>query len=186
MKYTGAHENDLTAVARFALWQSPVDPRQRILLSVRARPRRLRAHCDFHRESILCGAFVWARRALNDPKRWFLARAVLRQNQRRWATRGCAAAARAVHRRAHEKTTQRTPTYLSGPAGGGQAPLAFFIVNRVWVARLYRRMRRLTAQNGGPRPARAVRLNVDLGEDTDCKYVAHLAPRLAVHYYCNH
>jgi hypothetical protein len=29
--------------------------------------------CVFHRKSVLCGAFVWARRALNRPFRWFSA-----------------------------------------------------------------------------------------------------------------
>ena len=44
--------------------------------SVRAHPGRLRALSVSHRESGLYGAFVWARRALNGPKRRFPATAV--------------------------------------------------------------------------------------------------------------
>jgi hypothetical protein len=42
--------------------------------TVRARPGRVSALSVFHSESVLYGAFVWARRALNGPKRRFLAR----------------------------------------------------------------------------------------------------------------
>ena len=44
-------------------------------LAVWTRPGRLRTLSVFHYKSILYGAFVWARRALNGPKRWFSARA---------------------------------------------------------------------------------------------------------------
>ena len=44
--------------------------------SVRACPGRLSALSAFHSKSVLCGAFVWARRALSSPVRWFSARAV--------------------------------------------------------------------------------------------------------------
>ena len=40
------------------------------------RPGRLSGLSVFHSKSVLYGAFVWARRALNDPKRRFPARAV--------------------------------------------------------------------------------------------------------------
>jgi hypothetical protein len=40
------------------------------------RPGRLSALSVFHSKSVLYGAFVWARRALNNPKRRFPARAV--------------------------------------------------------------------------------------------------------------
>jgi hypothetical protein len=43
--------------------------------SVRAVPGRLSVLSVFLLQSILCGAFVWARRALNGPKRRFPARA---------------------------------------------------------------------------------------------------------------
>jgi hypothetical protein len=43
--------------------------------TVRARPGRLSALRVFHIKSTLYGAFVWARRALNSPKRRFPARA---------------------------------------------------------------------------------------------------------------
>ena len=39
-------------------------------------PGRLSALTVFHSKSVLYGAFVWARRALNSPKRRFLARKV--------------------------------------------------------------------------------------------------------------
>jgi hypothetical protein len=45
--------------------------------TVRARPGRLSAHSVSHSKSILYVAFVWARRALNRPKRRFPARAVM-------------------------------------------------------------------------------------------------------------
>jgi hypothetical protein len=48
-------------------------------LSVRACPGRLSALCIFHRKSVLYGAFVWARRALNGKKRRFWARAVMKE-----------------------------------------------------------------------------------------------------------
>ena len=44
----------------------------------------------------------------------------------------------------------------SGPSRGVQSPLAFSTVNILSMARLYGRAGRLTAQNGGFRPARAV------------------------------
>ncbi len=51
-------------------------------LAVRARPGRLSDSTTFsvfHSKSILCGAFVWVRRALNSQKRRFAARAVRRE-----------------------------------------------------------------------------------------------------------
>ena len=39
-------------------------------------PGRLSALSVFYSKSVLCGAFVWARRALNSQKRGFSARAV--------------------------------------------------------------------------------------------------------------
>jgi hypothetical protein len=39
-------------------------------------PGRLSALSVSHSKSVLCGPFVWARRALNGQKRWFSARAV--------------------------------------------------------------------------------------------------------------
>jgi hypothetical protein len=50
-----------------------VDRRDPELWTVRARPGRLRiirALSIFYRKSVLYAAFVWARRALNSPKRW--------------------------------------------------------------------------------------------------------------------
>jgi hypothetical protein len=47
--------------------------------TVRARPRRLSGISVSRRESVLYGAFVWARGALNRPKRRFPTRAVLRR-----------------------------------------------------------------------------------------------------------
>ena len=47
--------------------------------SARALPGRLRSLSAFHSESVLYGAFVWARWALNSPKRRFPARAVDRR-----------------------------------------------------------------------------------------------------------
>ena len=47
--------------------------------AVRARPGQLRALSILHSESFSYGAFVWARRALNSPKRRFPARAVRAQ-----------------------------------------------------------------------------------------------------------
>jgi hypothetical protein len=44
------------------------------LPSVRARPGRSRALGVPHSTSLLDGAFLWPRGALNGPKRWFLAR----------------------------------------------------------------------------------------------------------------
>ena len=46
-----------------------------LLETVRARPGRLSALSVFHSKSILYGACVWERRALNSPKRRFPARA---------------------------------------------------------------------------------------------------------------
>ena len=43
--------------------------------TVRTLSGRLSARADFHRRSDLYGAFAWARRALNRPKRRFPARA---------------------------------------------------------------------------------------------------------------
>ena len=40
-------------------------------LTVRALPGSPSAVSVFHRKSALYGAFVWARRSLNSPKRWF-------------------------------------------------------------------------------------------------------------------
>jgi hypothetical protein len=54
------------------------------LRKVRPRPGRLSGLGIFHCESVLYGAFVWARRALNSPKRRFAARAV---GARRWRER---------------------------------------------------------------------------------------------------
>ena len=45
--------------------------------TVRTLSGRLSARADFHRRSDLHVAFAWARRALNRPKRWFPARAVM-------------------------------------------------------------------------------------------------------------
>jgi hypothetical protein len=47
------------------------------LSTVRARPGRLSGRSLSHSRLVLYGAFVWARRALNGQKRWFLARAVI-------------------------------------------------------------------------------------------------------------
>ena len=46
------------------------------ITTVRAAQGRLSALSVFHRKSVLYGASVWARRALNSQKRWFSARAV--------------------------------------------------------------------------------------------------------------
>jgi hypothetical protein len=51
-------------------WQSPRS------ITVRARPQRLRALSVSHCKSVLYGAFVWARQALNIPKRRCLTWAV--------------------------------------------------------------------------------------------------------------
>jgi hypothetical protein len=40
-------------------------------------PGVLKRPCVFCSKSVSCGAFVWARRALNIPKRWFPARAAM-------------------------------------------------------------------------------------------------------------
>ena len=67
---------------------------------VRARPgRRLSALSVSHRKSLLYGAFVWARRALNSPNRRFLARV---------GSRGCCGG----HGRC---TAPPPPTHSSGP-----------------------------------------------------------------------
>ena len=49
---------------------------QALLDTVRARPGGLRALSILHIKSVLYGAFAWAHRPLNDPKRRFPARAV--------------------------------------------------------------------------------------------------------------
>jgi hypothetical protein len=60
-----AHEVSATFVA-----QGPLG------LTVWARPGRLSGLSVFYSESVLYGAFVWARRVLNSQKRWFPVRAV--------------------------------------------------------------------------------------------------------------
>ena len=47
-----------------------------LFATVRARQGRLSGLIVLHSKSVLCGAFVWARRALNSQKRGFSARAV--------------------------------------------------------------------------------------------------------------
>jgi hypothetical protein len=61
-----------TLVAAFALYWGQVQ----FFNAVRARPGRLRALSVPHRKSVPYGAFVWARRAPNIPKRRSPARAV--------------------------------------------------------------------------------------------------------------
>ena len=66
---TGRQENDCIArLARSAPFTTS--------LTVWARLRRLRALSVSHSKSVSYGGFVWACRAINSPKRRFLARAV--------------------------------------------------------------------------------------------------------------
>ena len=48
--------------------------------TVRARPGQLSALSVSHSESVLYGAFLWARGVLNGPKRRFPARAVFKMH----------------------------------------------------------------------------------------------------------
>ena len=54
---------------------SNLGPKWNASATVRAAQERLSALTVFHRKSILYGAFVWERRALSGPFRWFSARA---------------------------------------------------------------------------------------------------------------
>jgi hypothetical protein len=80
-----------------------------VLLTVRAVPGRLSALSVFLLKSILYGAFVWARRALNSPKRRFPARAVLGQHARseRELPAGCPLHARPDQRRLCRRRLRR-------------------------------------------------------------------------------
>jgi hypothetical protein len=55
-------------------WPDEEIPEDIVAITVRARPGRLSGLSISHSRSVLHGAFVWARGALNSPKRWFPAR----------------------------------------------------------------------------------------------------------------
>ena len=101
---------------------------------VRARQGRSSVLSVSLRKSVFYGAFVWACGALNSQKRRVPARAERGLTSRR------------------PTTSSRSPAPRSGPARGGEAPLAFPILNRFCLAFLYGRAGRLRAQNGGSRP----------------------------------
>jgi hypothetical protein len=66
---------DEEALAEIAvLTEGEPDP-EAVPETVRARPGRLSGLSVSHSKSVLYGVFVWARRVLNSPKRWFPARA---------------------------------------------------------------------------------------------------------------
>jgi hypothetical protein len=85
-----------------------------VLRPVRARPGRLRALHVFHRKYLLYRGFVWERRALNDPKRRFAARAVP------GSERGPRAAYR--HRARLLPRDQRPPAVPRGVRRGARQP----------------------------------------------------------------
>ena len=109
--------------------------------AVRAALGRLSGAGVSHRQSISCGAFVWARRALSGSKRRFPARADLRGGRRRRP------GARDVGRRLRQ---------LSGCPGRSSA-LSVFHSKSTSMALLYGRAGRLSCKNGGFRPGQSTR-----------------------------
>jgi hypothetical protein len=115
--------------------------------TARAAPGWLCGLSAFHRKSILYGAFVWARRALNGPKRWFLALAGL--PARAPAARGHRQAARG-HLQEERRLAKGTPS----PALFSPRPLILSssVQHAAASAAIEHSSSRIPPALGGPRP----------------------------------